>query len=121
VDLKRGGKKILVPRVKNKRSWDYFLLSLFFFPPLSSSFSFSLAHWLVIVGCGWSYGGFERGRGKPGFTQFVSVFTVKIMRVICYFVDFPDVAGRADPVVGYDHCSVEFIAVFCLCGLYGYC
>jgi hypothetical protein len=58
---------------------------------------------------------------KPGFTQSVSVITVRIIGVICYFVDFPDVAGKVGPDGGHDRCCVEVDAGFCLCGSFGYC
>lgn len=43
---------------------------------------------------------------KPSFTQFVSVFNVKIMGVFCYFDGFPDDTGSVGPSNGCKFCSV---------------
>jgi hypothetical protein len=37
--------------------------------------------------------------------------------MICYFDGFVDDAGMADVDVGYDVCSVEVSAMFCLSGV----
>jgi hypothetical protein len=44
----------------------------------------------VATGWRWFIGGFEGEEAKPGFTQSVSVFTVKVVGVFCYFSGFPD-------------------------------
>jgi hypothetical protein len=77
--------------------------------------------WLIIIGWECSCRGLGWGIREPGFTQSVFVFTVKIIGVIFYFVDFPFVAGKVGPAVGCDHSSVEVVAISCLCGLYDYC
>jgi hypothetical protein len=53
----------------------------------------------VVQGWGWEGVGEQ---AKPGFTQSVSVFTVTMNSVFCYFDGFSDDAGS----VGPDMCAM---------------
>jgi hypothetical protein len=54
-------------------------------------------------------GGFGGGKLKPGFTQSVAVFTVKIMEVLV-----------VEPDIGYNVCSIKVEAVFCFYRMFCY-
>jgi hypothetical protein len=57
---------------------------------------------------------------KPGFACSVSIFTVEIMALFCYFGSFPSDVGTVGPHTGYGLCSYEVDAVFSFCGVFGY-
>jgi hypothetical protein len=57
---------------------------------------------------------------KPGFTQSVSVFTVTVTVLFCYFDRLLEDSGPLDPDIGYELCSVQVDGVISLCVKLGY-
>jgi hypothetical protein len=110
--LRRGGESVSAALCLGQELVELFPPPLFhifsFFCPCGQESEFSDC-WMKVVH--WWFLGEEM---KPSFTQSVSVFTVKIRWVFCYFNGFRDDMGSVGPVNDCKICSIEVDALFCL-------
>jgi hypothetical protein len=65
----------------------------------------------TVARCHWLSGKFGGKVVMPGFAYSVSIFTAEVMRMICYFSNFPGVAEAAFPGAGCELCFVK--SMFC--------